>query len=192
MAADPESRHRLEYCRGMVTRIRPGEAGRATLVAEPTLVLPPSEVRTGLEQTLVLPADEARPGTEQTMLAKGSTPGTEQTMVAEGSARESRPRTELTMFAKGGEPGVTAKAVTATEVERYVVLDEIGRGGLGRVVRAKDRKLERTVAIKQLHQNDLGTERRFMGEALVTARQQDPSIVPIHDTGRTTTSRSTR
>jgi eukaryotic-like serine/threonine-protein kinase len=67
--------------------------------------------------------------------------------------------------------------------ERYVVEAEIARGGHATVLRAQDRKLRRQVAIKQLRNKRPRSEFRFMNEALLTARLQHPSIVPIFDVG---------
>ena len=71
-------------------------------------------------------------------------------------------------------------------------LQSTRRGGLGRVVRAVDKRLGRTVAVKELLRHDDWHEARFEREALITARLQHPAIVPIHEAGRwPTASRST-
>jgi WD40 repeat protein len=70
------------------------------------------------------------------------------------------------------------------EAGRYRVVAEVGRGGLGRVLEAHDRRLDRTVAIKELLELDDLREARFVREALVTARLQHPAIVPIYEAGR--------
>jgi serine/threonine protein kinase len=59
---------------------------------------------------------------------------------------------------------------------RYELEDEIGRGGLGVVYRARDRQLDRPVALKVLDQ-------AMAGEARLIARLEHPAIVPIHDAG---------
>jgi WD40 repeat protein len=68
--------------------------------------------------------------------------------------------------------------------ERYEQVAEQGRGGLGRVVRAVDKRLGRTVAVKELLRNDDWHEARFVREALITARLEHPGIVPVHEAGR--------
>src|SRR5688500_2289592 len=50
--------------------------------------------------------------------------------------------------------------------EAYQLGDEFARGGLGRIVEAKDKRLERTVAIKELLNHEPRTEARFIREAL--------------------------
>jgi WD40 repeat protein len=73
-------------------------------------------------------------------------------------------------------------AVPTTEVRRYSILGEIAHGGLGRILAAEDRTLNRRVAIKELLENR--GHARFLREAMVTARLQHPSIVPLYDVGR--------
>jgi hypothetical protein len=68
--------------------------------------------------------------------------------------------------------------------DRYEIVGEHGRGGLGVVSRAHDRELGRNVAIKKLlKRGDLG-EVRFLREAMITARLEHPGIVPVHEAGR--------
>jgi eukaryotic-like serine/threonine-protein kinase len=71
------------------------------------------------------------------------------------------------------------------ESDRYSVVEEIGRGGMGTVYLAFDEELEREVAIKV--PNALAgpaLERRLQLEVHVLAKLEHPGIVPIHDTGR--------
>ncbi|MBA3890300.1 MAG: protein kinase [Gemmatimonadaceae bacterium] len=65
----------------------------------------------------------------------------------------------------------------------YELDEEIGRGGMGVVYRAKDRRLKRTVAIKVLppelaFRSDIRT--RFLREAETAAQLGHPNIVPIY------------
>jgi WD40 repeat protein len=68
--------------------------------------------------------------------------------------------------------------------DRYHIMGEHGRGGLGRVSRAHDRELGRDVAIKELISRGQVDEIRFLREALITARLEHPGIVPVHEAGR--------
>ncbi len=68
--------------------------------------------------------------------------------------------------------------------DRYEQINEHARGGLGRIVRAVDRRLGRTVAVKELLRRDDWHEARFVREALITARLEHPGIVPVHEAGR--------
>jgi hypothetical protein len=67
--------------------------------------------------------------------------------------------------------------------DRYRITGEVGRGGIGRVLRAQDRVLDRSVALKELFAASDKTRERFIREALITARLQHPSIVPVYDAG---------
>ena len=69
----------------------------------------------------------------------------------------------------------------------YSVRGEIARGGMGSILEAEDRKLQRTVAMKvMLLDADAGEEEkdRFVREATVLAKLANPNIVPIYDMGR--------
>jgi WD40 repeat protein len=72
--------------------------------------------------------------------------------------------------------------------DRYQQIREHARGGLGRVVRAVDKRLGRTVAVKELLRrggpSSGANEARFLREALITARLEHPGIVPVHEAGR--------
>jgi tetratricopeptide (TPR) repeat protein len=67
----------------------------------------------------------------------------------------------------------------------YRVEREFARGGMGRILLALDRRLGRRIALKELHADaGPGAPRRFVREALVTARLQHPAIVPVYEAGR--------
>lgn len=68
--------------------------------------------------------------------------------------------------------------------DRYQIINEHGRGGLGRVSRAYDRQLGRDVAIKELISRSEVSEIRFAREAMITAHLEHPGIVPVHEAGR--------
>jgi len=65
----------------------------------------------------------------------------------------------------------------------YLVESEVAKGGIGRILRAYDKHLDRPVALKELITRDLTTEERFVREARITARLQHPSIVPLYEAG---------
>jgi serine/threonine protein kinase len=68
--------------------------------------------------------------------------------------------------------------------ERYDVGEELGRGGMGAVHRARDRALGRDVALKLLSEDARdGAAERLRREAAILARLEHPGIVPIHDVG---------
>ena len=69
---------------------------------------------------------------------------------------------------------------------RYALEVLVGSGGMADVYRAKDQLLERTVAVKILHQqyeNDKEFIERFQREAKAAARITHPNIVNVYDVG---------
>jgi serine/threonine protein kinase len=68
---------------------------------------------------------------------------------------------------------------------RYELIEEIGQGGMGTVYRARDRQLDRPVALKVLRAAVAGAElqARMVQEAHIIARLEHPGIVPVHDCG---------
>lgn len=76
-----------------------------------------------------------------------------------------------------------------TQLGRYRITDELGRGAMGVVYRAQDTVLERTVAIKTiLLSSDISErdeyEARFLQEAKAAGRLNHPGIITIYDVGR--------
>lgn len=66
----------------------------------------------------------------------------------------------------------------------YSIGGELGRGGIGRILRARDSRLRRPVALKELLETHGSASERFVREALLTARLQHPSIVPVYEAGQ--------
>src|SRR5688572_9128573 len=69
--------------------------------------------------------------------------------------------------------------------ERYQLLERLGQGGMGVVWRAHDRALDRTVAIKLLHERFHGADQqaRLAAEARAMARLSHPNVVAVYDVG---------
>jgi serine/threonine protein kinase len=66
----------------------------------------------------------------------------------------------------------------------YEILSALGAGGMGEVYRARDTRLNRTVAIKILPRDKVGDpdrERRFLQEARAASALNHPNIVTLHD-----------
>ncbi len=108
-----------------------------------------------------------------------------------GSGSGKRAKTPQTpeQKASGTPPGGPDEAhpeydLLVGDPDRYRSEGEHARGGLGRVLKARDRSLGRTVAIKELLETSAPAEARFVREALITARLQHPGIVPVHEAGR--------
>jgi eukaryotic-like serine/threonine-protein kinase len=81
----------------------------------------------------------------------------------------------------------TAFDLPMVDRDHYEVLAEYARGGLGRIVKARDRRTGRVVAIKEMLGSTDDAARRFAREALITANLQHPAIVPVYELGRWTT-----
>jgi serine/threonine-protein kinase len=73
-----------------------------------------------------------------------------------------------------------------TRIDKYEIIDEIGRGGFATVYQARDTVLDRIVALKVLHPYwtaDAGFSERFRREARAAARLRHPNIVTVYETG---------
>jgi tetratricopeptide (TPR) repeat protein len=71
--------------------------------------------------------------------------------------------------------------------DRYQLFGEIARGGMGAVLRGRDRDLGRDLAVKVLlekHANLPDVARRFVEEAQIGGQLQHPGVVPVYDIGQ--------
>jgi serine/threonine protein kinase len=79
------------------------------------------------------------------------------------------------------------EALTPPQVplsDRYELLEEVGRGGFAVVWKARDKKLDRIVAVKRLHPGqDVQALERFKREARVVAGLNHRNIVGVLDVG---------
>jgi eukaryotic-like serine/threonine-protein kinase len=75
---------------------------------------------------------------------------------------------------------------TGTRLGPYEVLSHLGDGGMGEVYRARDMRLDRTVALKVLAAAAVGDPRRlerFRQKARAISRLSHPHICTLHDVG---------
>ncbi len=99
-----------------------------------------------------------------------------------------------TVAASSGSAPVasSSEAATAGEDEAllgpvdpsaYVRGETLATGGMGRIVAARDRRLGRRVAIKEVRAGIPELRRRFAREVRITARLQHPNIITVHEAG---------
>jgi predicted Ser/Thr protein kinase len=68
--------------------------------------------------------------------------------------------------------------------ERFTIVREIGRGGMGAVFEAQDNELQRRVALKFLRGRSLHSLERFQVESRTLAKLQHPNVVAVHEVGQ--------
>jgi serine/threonine protein kinase len=82
------------------------------------------------------------------------------------------------------QPGPSASPVGQLYAGRYEIREELARGGMGRVLLAHDRSLDRPVAIKEALDPSPELLQRFEREVRMTARLQHPAIVGLFEAGQ--------
>ena len=99
-----------------------------------------------------------------------------------------KPRTRDPRRTRGSRYNSASMSFEAgTRLGPYEIIAPIGAGGMGEVYRARDTRLDRTVAVKVLPgalAADSESRQRFEQEARVIAALNDPHICTIHDVGR--------
>ena len=93
---------------------------------------------------------------------------------------------EDSLFAKSGsKEGISGKmGLTGTNLDRYEVREELGRGGMSVVYQGLDSTLQRVVAIKVLHDHlteDQNARDRLHREAVAVAKLQHQNIIEVFD-----------
>ncbi len=94
--------------------------------------------------------------------------------------------TWLAELARAPAPAADDRALQAGDVlgdDRYVIVSELGRGGMGVVYEAEDRKLGRLVALKTHRCKSSTGRQQLMQEAQAMAKLAHPNVVAVHDVG---------
>ncbi|WP_139228672.1 serine/threonine-protein kinase [Planctomicrobium piriforme] len=107
---------------------------------------------------------------------------------SEGGERSSVRRQALTLIERLFPPRAVLESgalppVIGLELGHFVIEERIGRGGMGAVFRAIDKRLDRVVALKVLspeHSDDPDAVQRFQNEARAAARLDHDNIARVH------------
>jgi hypothetical protein len=80
----------------------------------------------------------------------------------------------------------TRLAPSLSKLGRFELIERIGVGGFGSVWKARDKELDRTVAIKIPRQGAMtpDEQEKFFREARAGAQLRHPNVVPVHEVGR--------
>ena len=94
---------------------------------------------------------------------------------------------QLGTFLESPAVDLDSAATPPVSAGRFQLGEELARGGMGVVYRARDDSLGRDVAVKVLHERylvDSLVGQRFLDEARITAQLQHPGIPPVFEVGR--------
>lgn len=105
------------------------------------------------------------------------------------SGRESKNLAEMfepTISSNSGSSLGSSMLKPQQSFGKFEIVEELGRGGMGVVFKARQTDLKRDVAVKVIRTHQLANEeelRRFQIEAQAAARLQHPNIVAVHECG---------
>jgi serine/threonine-protein kinase len=102
---------------------------------------------------------------------------------ADGLARELVAAGKLTRYQAAAVAQGKAQSLVFAE---YVILDKLGQGGMGVVLKARHRRMDRLVAVKMVPPATIKSPQaveRFYHEVQAAARLSHPNIVTAHDAG---------
>ncbi|MEP7009105.1 MAG: serine/threonine-protein kinase [Acidobacteriota bacterium] len=101
-----------------------------------------------------------------------------------GAAVKGEPPLATQPAAGGADPMGSDELARGSVVDRFVILDVVGRGGMGVVYAAYDPDLDRKIALKLVRPNRPGAgEGQLLREAQAIARLSHPNVVAVYDVG---------
>lgn len=123
-----------------------------------------------------------------TMVAEDNSPVFEEQLTIIGESEALQGQVQETMLSNNGaqgaceEPQIKRQSTSDIDFDDFEVIGELGRGGMGIVYVARQKSLNREIALKVIStkQNQGEMQKRFISEAIVTADLDHPNIVPIH------------
>jgi eukaryotic-like serine/threonine-protein kinase len=111
-----------------------------------------------------------------------STASAETIILPPGEEHAGSTSIRLGVIPAANHPAALPTGISSTN--KFTLVEELGRGGMGIILRGRDKVLHRDVALKVIrdHGDDVQRE-RFIKEAQVTGQLEHPNIVPVHEFG---------
>lgn len=100
-----------------------------------------------------------------------------------------RPRGAHATGSEGSLASKIERLAPGTRMGRYILIEQVGAGGMGVVYKAYDPELDRPIALKLLHldpvedENVLQARARLLREAQALARLNHPNVIAVYDVG---------
>ncbi len=169
---------------GLEATVAPDPGAPISGVDETVAALDAKALVSGVDETVPAPDPRAPvSGADETVLADSGAPTRPGHLNAGKTGEVQKRASEAVSNVPGAEREDLPELVTVTR-QHYTEGAEFARGGMGRIVAARDRRLGRAVALKELLVARPDLRLRFEREARITGRLQHPSIVPIYEHGQ--------